>query len=279
MPADAGPRRLPWHPGRADDMRAAALPVLLEVCVDDAEGLATAIAAGADRIELCADLSVGGLTPSLGLMRHAATCGRPAYAMIRPRAGDYCFSADEAAIMIADIEAARDAGLPGVVIGATRADHSLDTELLAKLVAAARPLDITLNRVFDLAPDPFAALDETIALGIPRILTSGQATSAADGIDTIRALVTRAAGRLSIMAGAGVTPGNAAAIVARTGVSEIHGSFSQARPPAEGRLAALGFAPPATRRRTDFDTIHAARSALAGLAREHSTSRTLEAQT
>jgi copper homeostasis protein len=252
--------------------------ITLEVCIDDAAGLAAAVSGGADRIELCADLTVGGLTPSVGFMHYAAACGRPVYAMIRPRAGDYHFSRTEAAIMLADIAATKDAGLDGVVIGALNADGELDMPLVAKLAAAAMPLGVTLNRAFDLVADPFAALDQVIDLGISRVLTSGQAPGAFEGIDLIRALVARASGRISIMAGAGVTPANAAPIVERTGITEIHGSFSVPADAAEGRLAAFGFAPPATRRRTDMGLVRAAKTALAALDNQPPAMPALEVQ-
>lgn len=199
--------------------------VLLEVCVDDADRLAAAIAGGADRIELCADLSVGGLTPDAAFMKRAAACGRPVHVMIRPRSGDFRFSSIDAERMQDAIVAAKAAGVVGVVVGAVREDGALDAPLLARLVAAARPLSVTLHRAFDVTPDPFAALDVAIALGIDRVLTSGQAASATEGATLIRDLVARADGRIVVMAGVGITSANAVEVVRRTGVSEVHGSF------------------------------------------------------
>ena len=224
--------------------------VLLEVCVDDAAGLTAALAGGADRIELCADLSVGGLTPEADFMRAAAACGVPVHAMIRPRAGNFRFSRADVDPMLDAIAAVKAAGLAGVVVGAAGEDGALDGETIARLVAAARPLDVTLHRVFDETPAPFAALEAAIALGLDRVLTSGQAPGAAEGVDLIGVLVRRAAGRIAVMAGAGVTPANVSDIVRRTGVSEVHGSFRGA----SGR--------------TDATVVGAAKQALQRLADE-----------
>ena len=159
---------------------------LLEVCVDDAQGLATALAGGADRIELCSSLIIGGLTPPRSFMRHAAGLTRlPVYPLLRPRLGDFTYSAVEVAMIADDIDAARDAGLTGVVIGASRDDGTLDADALGRLVKAAAGLDLTLHRAFDLVPDPFAALETAIALGFRRILTSGCARTVSLGWDTI----------------------------------------------------------------------------------------------
>ena len=138
---------------------------ILEVCVDDADGLAAAIAGGADRIELCSALGVGGLTPTRGFMQLAARSPIPVNAIIRPRIGGFVYSDDEAAIMIADIEAACEAGLAGVVVGASRSDGTLDRAVLERLIKAAATLDVTLHRAFDLVPDFDAAVEMAIDLG------------------------------------------------------------------------------------------------------------------
>ena len=216
---------------------------LLEVCVDTPASLQAALEGGADRIELCSALALSGLTPSPGFMLRAGRLGRPAYAMIRPRAGDFCFSQAEIDVMRSDIDAVRGAGLPGVVLGACRADGALDEAALSRLVAHAKGLRLTLHRAFDLAPDPGAALETAIGLGFERVLTSGGAPTASAGAQRIAALVKRANGRISIMAGSGMTPANVTALVAMTGVNEVHGSFSRKLPRPEGteRSDALGF--------------------------------------
>lgn len=148
--------------------------VILEICVDTAHGIKTAKRAGADRVELCSALVAGGLTPTRGLMRLARDLEMAAHVMIRPREGDFCFTEDEINLMLDDIALAKQEHMQGVVLGATKADGSLDVRTLQKLVAAANGLDLTLHRAFDVTPDPFEALETAIELGFDRILTSGQ---------------------------------------------------------------------------------------------------------
>jgi copper homeostasis protein len=202
--------------------------IRLEVCIDSPEGLARAIAGGADRIELCAALPLGGLTPSAGLMRLAAEAPVPVYAMVRPREGDFIFTSAEAEVMRADIRAARQAGLAGVVLGAATPEGRLDVPLLSSLMAEAAGMGTTLHRVVDTLADPAAALADTIALGFERILTSGGAGSALAGSTTIRRLHELAAGRIAIMAGGGLRAANAIDVLQRTGVDELHGSCAAA---------------------------------------------------
>ena len=142
---------------------------LLEICVGDASGLETAVEAGADRIELCAALDQGGLTPSAGFIELAAKAPVPVHVLIRPRAGGFVYSRSELEAMQADIAFCRKAGIAGVVIGALDDFHDLDEAALAMLSAAAEGMDITLHRAFDLTRDPFSALQTAIALGLPRI--------------------------------------------------------------------------------------------------------------
>ena len=233
--------------------------IKLEVCVDTAEGLTEAVAGGADRIELCAALAVGGLTPSAGLMALAAGCGVPVVAMIRPRAGDFVWSETEIAMMETEIAAVRAAGLAGVVLGASLPDGRLDAPVLRRLVAASARLELVLHRAIDLTPDMGAALEEAVALGFHRILTSGGETTAEAGAARIAALVARAAGRITVMPGSGVNPGNAA-LLKGLGIREIHASCSVGVPVA-GRVVEMGFAP-AKRRQTDADQVRALRKAL-----------------
>lgn len=218
------------------------MSALLEVCVDSAEGLHAAIAGGAQRIELCSALDVGGLTPSKGLMALAAGAPVPVYAMIRPRAGDFVFDAASQDVMLADIDAARESGLAGVVLGASLADGRLDFDLLAVLAKRADGMGRTLHRAFDLVPDPRQALEQVIELGFERILTSGQAVRAPDGKAMLRRLVEEARSHISIMAGSGVTPENVADIVVETGVREVHASCRLPVTSAEDTLLRFGFA-------------------------------------
>jgi copper homeostasis protein len=231
----------------------------LEVCVDTAEGLEQAVAGGADRIELCAALAVGGLTPSTGLIALASRCGVPVVAMIRPRAGDFVWSEVEVAMMEAEIAEVRTAGLAGVVLGASRPDGRLDAPVLRRLVDAAAGMELVLHRCFDLAPDMSEALEEAVGLGFHRILTSGGETTAEAGATRIAALLKQAAGRITVMPGSGVNPGNAV-LLKGLGITEIHASCS-AQTPVTGRVVEMGFAPP-VQRQTDADAVRALRKAL-----------------
>lgn len=216
---------------------------LLEICVDTPSGLRTAIEAGADRIELCSSLTLGGLTPSPGLIALAGTSPIPVYAMIRPRAGNFVFDDDENGAMLADIAAVRAAGLAGVVLGASRPDRTLDEAVLSGLAGAAAGLGRTLHRAFDLVPDRSDALQTAIALGFERILTSGGARDAEMGLSALARLVDEADRRISIMPGGGVRSENVAEIIRRTGVREIHAS-GRSRLASQSDLVALGFEPP-----------------------------------
>ena len=171
--------------------------ITLEICIDSPAGLAAAISGGADRIELCSALALGGLTPSPGLMALAAKAPIPVHALIRPRAGDFTFTEAEIAAMEADIDAARAAGLKGVVLGASHPDGTLDSETLSRLIARAKNLELTLHRAFDLVPDFPRAVDAAIAMGFSRILTSGGAPRAIDGLETLKTIVAHAAGRIA----------------------------------------------------------------------------------
>lgn len=233
--------------------------VRLEVCVDSAEGLAQAVAGGADRIELCAALAVGGLTPSSGLIGLAAQCGVPVVAMIRPRAGDFVWSDTEVEMMEAEIAAIRAAGLAGVVLGASLPDGRLDVPVLRRLVGAAQGMELVLHRAIDLTPDLGEALEEAVALGFHRILTSGGEVTAEAGAGRIAAMVLQSAGRIAVMPGSGVTPANAAKLKG-LGIAEIHASCS-APTPVSGRAVEMGFAPP-VRRQTAADAVRALRRAL-----------------
>ena len=216
--------------------------MLLEVCVDSAEGLHSAIEGGADRIELCSALDLGGLTPSQALMAIASKAPIPVYAMIRPHAGSFCFSADDESLMAADIGNARNAGLAGVVLGASLPDGSLDVTLLERLVAEAKGLGTTLHRAFDLVPDAETALEQAIALGFERILTSGLSQTAEEGLDNLRQLAGKAGKRIGIMPGSGVSADNVGRIIEATGATEVHASCRVSVEEKDSRAIAFGFA-------------------------------------
>lgn len=216
--------------------------ILLEVCVDSPQSLAAAIAGGADRIELCAALETGGLTPSPGLMALAAKSPIPVYAMIRSRPGDFVFDDADVATLLADIDAARAAGLAGVVLGANRRDGALDRDVLSRLAGHAKGLGMTLHRAFDLAGPDFApAVDLAVELGFERILTSGGETTALKGLDALAACFDHARGRIVIMPGSGVNLDTVGAIKARLPLREIHSSCSVAVDAPAGKALELGF--------------------------------------
>jgi copper homeostasis protein len=236
--------------------------MLLEVCVEDIAGLNAAVKGGGDRIELCSALAVGGLTPSAGLMTAAARMPIPAYAIIRPRAGSFVYSADELEIMKSDIDAARNAGLPGVVLGASRPDGRLDFDALAALTAHADGLGKTLHRAFDLVPDVDEAVNMAVSLGFERILTSGGAKTAAEGVAMLEQAIAAAAGRISIMPGSGVTLATVGQLWPRLDIGEIHASCSASVSETDERIIALGFSTPSVRR-TDAATVKALKAYFA----------------
>lgn len=237
------------------------MTTLLEICVDDADGILAAHAGGADRIELCSALELGGLTPQLSLIQIAARLPIPSYAMIRPRAGDFVFSPADEEAMLADIDTVREAGLAGVVLGASLRDGRLDEDLLARLVQHASGLGLTLHRAFDLVPDIGPAIDFAVDQGFERILTSGGMTAAARGVDQLRETFTKAADRISIMPGSGVTTDTIGTIMAAAPFGEVHSSASDHVPGIGGKAEALGFAA-ARRRVTSPEKVAALKTAL-----------------
>lgn len=195
----------------------------VEICVDNLESVITANQFPIDRIELCSALAVGGLTPNLGFIQQAQQISTiPLALMIRPRAGDFLYSEDEIQIMLNDIATAKQLGIQAVVFGALSANGEIDLATTELLVKASQGMEITFHRAFDLCKDPFAALEQLIDLGCHRILTSGQATTAFDGIPVIQQLVKQANGRIQIMAGCGINADNIKQIIEQTQVPEIH---------------------------------------------------------
>ena len=197
--------------------------VLVEVCIDSVADAIAAQRGGAGRVELCADLVRGGTTPSAGMIAGVRERVRiPVVVLVRPRPGDFLYSADELAVMRRDIEATKALGADGVALGVLRADGCIDVEAVQGLVALARPMSVTFHRAFDLARDPAEALDALLALGIDRLLTSGAAPTALDGIDTIAALVRRAGNALAVMAGGRIGADDAPRLAREGGVREVH---------------------------------------------------------
>nr|WP_319387321.1 copper homeostasis protein CutC [uncultured Roseibium sp.] len=197
----------------------------LEVCVDTIEGAWIAAENGADRIELCAALSEGGLTPSAGMMAAASRLPVPVYAMIRPRPGDFRYSDAEKTIMLRDIQLAGQHGMSGIVTGAVTSDGRLDIDFLSPALRHSG-LAGTLHRVFDTLHDLPLAIADAIGAGFERILTSGQGRKADKHLQALAEIVRLSAGRISIMAGSGVSHENASRILTETGVNELHASCS-----------------------------------------------------
>ena len=215
-------------------MTAATSGLLFEVCVDSAEAAIAAQEGGANRVELCSDLLEGGLTPTHGTMEVTRERLRiPFMAMVRPRGGDFCYSDVEFDVMRRDVAAARALGADGVVLGLLRPDGTIDVARTRELIGIARPLPVTFHRAFDMSRDPYAALEALIDLGVERVLTSGQEPSVVEGLALITDLVRRAAGRIIVMPGGGITARNVARVVAESGVSEVHFATLE---PRDGRM-------------------------------------------
>ena len=197
----------------------------LESCCTDVEQIRRAQEAGARRIELCEKLAVGGVTPSAELLKAAISVAKvPVNVLVRPRGGDFVFSAAEADTMLRDIELCRGAGAAAVVTGALDSRGDVDMPLMRRLCDAASGMSVTFHRAFDVCADPLAAFEDVLALGCDRLLTSGHESDAFKGRFFIAELVERAAGRIIVMPGCGVRRSNIARIAADTGAVEFHAS-------------------------------------------------------
>lgn len=213
------------HPASADNVSSL---YTLECCVDSTASALAADRGGADRLELCGNLVIGGTTPSLSLFRSIREKSKiRIHALIRPRFGDFLYTEDEVRIMEQDIAGFRDAGAEGVVIGALTPDGRLDTEILKRLMAQSGSMHITLHRAFDMCRDAFEALETACELGIGTILTSGMQNSCTDGIPLLKELDRLAAGRLSIMACAGVNASVIKRLLTETDLHTFHMSGKQ----------------------------------------------------
>ncbi len=195
----------------------------LEICVDSVEGALAAQSGGAQRVELCDNLLEGGTTPSAGMIAVTRQqIGIGLNVIIRPRGSDFCYSDLEFAVMQYDITQAKQLGADGVVIGLLNPDGTIDKVRTAALIELARPLSVTFHRAFDMAVEPHQALEDLISLGVDRVLTSGQESSAVEGLDLIAALVQQAGERIIVMPGGGVNERSIHKIVRQSGVREIH---------------------------------------------------------
>jgi copper homeostasis protein len=196
---------------------------LIEACVDSVSSALAAEKGGAKRIELCDALETGGITPSAAKIQLCVErLSIPVIVLIRARGGDFLYGDTTTEEMLRDIALAKSFGARGVAIGALLADGTIDVLRTSAMIEAARPMEVVFHRAFDGTPDPFAALETLVALGVDRVLTSGQAATALEGVDSLRHLVQAAKGRITILAGGGINEENAAPIVKGSGVRELH---------------------------------------------------------
>ena len=199
------------------------MPFLLEICVDSVESAVTAESAGAGRIELCSALSEGGITPSAGLIESVrSNSGMKVHVLIRPRGGDFLYNDTEFSVMRRDIDMAGEKGADGIVTGILNSDGTVDVERTSLLAEYAAPMEVTFHRAFDLCRDADKAVEDIIAAGAFRILTSGQARSAIEGAQLIKRLVSSAGNSIMIMPGGGIDEYNIALLAGITGAREYH---------------------------------------------------------
>jgi len=200
-------------------------PLLLEICVESVDHAIAAERGGADRIELCTDLASGGITPSAELMQSARQQVQvPIHALIRPRAGDFCYSDSEFAEMRSQIGAAKQLGMDGVVLGILDQRANVDIERTRALVEFAKPLSVTFHRAFDATHNLERSLEDVMQTGASRILTSAGKSRALDGLPALARLVRGAGTRIRIMPCGGINSENVAHIVRTTSAQEIHSS-------------------------------------------------------
>ncbi len=253
--------------------------ILLETIVSSLDDARAAAAGGADRFELCAALAVGGLTPSLGtLAAIKAATSVPVMFMLRPREGGMAYTFAECEVVRRDLELALEHGADGFVFGFLTPEGQVDTprcrELLRRIEGAGRPLQTVFHRAFDVVADPPEALERLIDLGITRVLTSGRAPLAVDGLDEIRRTVEQADGRIQIMPGGGIRLDSLAEVVRRAGVEQVHLSITDAAPDpsaAANPAVRFGVDPPGNEteyRAVSPDGVRKVREALNALAQE-----------
>ncbi|MCK8481104.1 copper homeostasis protein CutC [Psychroserpens algicola] len=201
--------------------------MLLEICANSYQSAKHAQDAGADRIELCSELAVGGITPSYGVIKQVVSeLDIETYVLIRPRSGNFCYSEKEFEVIKNDIQICKTIGCHGIVSGVLKNDNSIDIERTRELIELSKPLPFTFHRAFDLVQNPKEALEQLIVLGANRILTSGQQPKAIAGIALLKMLKQHAQNRIIILAGSGISSENAAAFKT-AGLDEIHASASE----------------------------------------------------
>lgn len=231
----------------------------VEIAVQDLDGVRAALAEGADRIELCVGLGLGGLTPSIGLVESAVDAAREAgvegfvHVLIRPRGGDFVYGEDELATALRDVHRVVAAGVDGVVIGALTPEGEIDLSATEDLVAASQDADVTFHRAFDVISDREKALDQLADLGVLRILTSGGAAKCSEGVESLANLVSQSDDRIEIMAGGGIEIADIPVLMG-AGVDAIHLSACR---PVSGGVAGPGGGT-ATYDQTDPELVRAA---------------------
>ena len=204
---------------------------VLEICVDSVESAVAAELGGAQRIELCSDLLEGGIAPSPGLLeRVRRRIGIDIFVMIRPRGGDFFYTAEEFAIMMADIAHARELGANGIVLGVLDQDGYVDVERTREMVEEAHPLPVTFHRAIDVSADFSDSLEKIIASGAQRVLTSGGKRRAVDSTRDISEAIRKTQGRLIVMVGGGLNPDNIGTVAEQTGAAEYHASLNTGLP-------------------------------------------------
>ncbi len=202
-----------------------------ELCAFTLQSCLTAEKMGAARVELCDNPIEGGTTPSYGTIKIARQkLSLELYPIIRPRSMNYFYDQEEWQSMLEDVKMCKELGCDGISIGVQLQDGRVDADKMKQLVELAYPMKVTSNRVIDAAPDPYEALDTLINAGCYRVLTSGQAASAPEGVEVLKKLVEQSAGRIRIMPGAGVNSGNVVALAKATGAFEFHGSARMTAP-------------------------------------------------
>ena len=201
--------------------------MLLEICTNSYQSAKNAQIAGVKRIELCSELSIGGITPSYGLIQYVIEeLEIETFVLIRPRSGNFQYSDAEFDIIKKDIQICKDLGCHGIVSGVLNDDNTIDIKRTQDLIALSKPLPFTFHRAFDIVPKPKKALEQLIKLGVHRILTSGQHPKAIDGLDNLKALKEQAKNRIILLVGSGINSQNAKTFL-DAGFEELHASASK----------------------------------------------------
>jgi copper homeostasis protein len=196
---------------------------VLEVSIEGVDGLLVAQDNGADRVELCASVLEGGITPSIGVVREALRRARvPVFVIVRPRGGDFLYSEPEFESMLQDVIALKELGVPGVVTGCLTSGGDVDEQRTGELLRLARPMSFTFHRAFDMVREPAQALEVLIGLGVDRVLTSGQRATAMEGLANLKQLGQLANGRMIVMPCGGLRAGNIGQVCRETGLCELH---------------------------------------------------------